>query len=179
MRRFHHTQVIDLFKETFKDLPIIGIEIGTAEAWLTKSVLLEVPNLQLIYTIDPYLHDPTSEFEAHLPPDIQEDRKRRAIEALANYEGRYVFIQDTSDNAVSLTPDSVDFAWIDGDHRKPQIYKDIINYYPKVKLGGIFGGHDYQHAIPMFREMIEGTIYLGDDWTWWVRKDERCLNLIV
>ena len=48
-----------------------------------------------------------------------------------------------SDNAVkSFEPNSIDFLFIDGDHRYCQISKDIENYYPLVKQGGIISGHD-------------------------------------
>ena len=163
---------------TFGDTPLIGIEIGTGDASVSKSILLNIPNVQMIYTIDPYekAYDPTSEFEANLPIEEHQKRKANAQKSLDHYPGRYVLILEKSDDAVILTPDNVDFVYIDGDHNHSQIYRDIINYYPKVRIGGIFGGHDYNHVIPIFREMIEGTIYLGDDWTWWVRKDERCLN---
>ena len=33
--------------------------------------------------------------------------------------------------------------FIDGDHSYEGALKDIANYYPKVKSGGIFAGHDY------------------------------------
>lgn len=160
------------------DVPLIGVEIGTGDASLSKSILLNVPSVQMIYTIDPYelAYDPASEFEASLPIEEHLKRKDNAQKSLDHYPGRYTFILETSDNAVSKIPDNVDFVWIDGDHKHSQIHKDIINYYPKVKIGGIFGGHDYHHVIPMFREMITGVIYLGDDWTWWIRKDDRCLN---
>lgn len=174
--RHHHQQVIDLFKEHFKENNFIGVEIGTAEGWLTKSLLLELPNLQLIYTIDPYKHDPTSEFEARLPIEIHEIRKNEAKKNLEVWGERAKLIVDTSDNAISQIPDNVDFVWVDGDHSNNQVKKDIINYYPKVKINGIFGGHDYQRVIPIFREMIENIIYLGDDWTWWIIKDNRVLK---
>ena len=169
-------QATDVFIETFSDNPITGVEIGTGDGCFSKSLLLNLPNLQMIYTIDPYTQDLTSEFEANLPIEEHEARKTNARLSLDHYPGRYVLIEETSDNAILLIPDNMDFVWVDGDHRPAQIYKDIINYYPKVKSGGIFGGHDYHRVIPIFRDMIEGTIYLGDDWTWWIRKDERCLK---
>jgi hypothetical protein len=33
--------------------------------------------------------------------------------------------------------------YIDGDHDYIGIKNDLINYYPKLKTGGIFAGHDY------------------------------------
>ena len=173
----HHEQVIALFSEHFKDVPFTGIEIGTAQGMLTKSLLLRLPNLTSLYTIDPYRHDPSSHFEASFPVEAQEQRKGEADVALAIYADRLVRLIVGSDEAATQTPDEVDFVYIDGDHTPAQIRRDISNYYPKVKAGGIFGGHDYQHAIPIFRTMIDGQICLGDDLTWWVIKDERELHV--
>ena len=36
-----------------------------------------------------------------------------------------------------------DMIYIDGDHDYIGIKNDLINYYPKLKTGGIFAGHDY------------------------------------
>jgi hypothetical protein len=33
--------------------------------------------------------------------------------------------------------------FIDGDHDYNAVKNDLINYYPKLKKGGIFAGHDY------------------------------------
>jgi len=176
-KQMQYDQIIALCKTHFKDIDIIGIEIGTGTAQTLEMVLACSPNLKLIYTIDPYIHDETSQFEAYAPVEKQEEWKEIARLRIDKYQDRVIKIIDTSDNAVILTPNEVDLVWIDGDHSPEQIKKDLINYYPKVKIGGIFGGHDYQHVIRIFREMIDGIIYLGDDWTWWVIKDERELHV--
>ena len=38
---------------------------------------------------------------------------------------------------------SLDFVFIDASHSYPDVIADIINWLPKVKMGGILGGHDY------------------------------------
>lgn len=38
---------------------------------------------------------------------------------------------------------SYDLVYIDGDHAKEAIERDIDNYLPKVKKGGWIAGHDY------------------------------------
>lgn len=41
---------------------------------------------------------------------------------------------------------SIDFLFIDANHNYESIKKDIELWYPKVKPGGVIGGHDYQFA---------------------------------
>ena len=38
---------------------------------------------------------------------------------------------------------SVDFVFIDGDHRYEMVVRDIEAWFPKLKIGGIIAGHDY------------------------------------
>ena len=37
-----------------------------------------------------------------------------------------------------------DFIYIDADHRYSGMSQDIKNYYPKLKIGGTFAGHDFE-----------------------------------
>ncbi len=43
---------------------------------------------------------------------------------------------------------SVDFVFIDGDHRYEGVRKDIDAWYPIVRSGGVIAGHDYTHEFP-------------------------------
>lgn len=167
----HHTQVIHILQEHFGDKQIQGIELGTAEGLLTKGLLYYLPNLYMIYTIDPYIFDPSKGFEAAVNnQEWHDDRKRQAEVALSIYNGRFTHLCTYSNDAVSLTPNEVDFVWIDGDHRPEQITQDILNYYPKVVSGGIFGGHDWNHAIQHVKRELKETVMVGIDLTWWLIK---------
>lgn len=43
----------------------------------------------------------------------------------------------------SINNNSVDLLFIDGDHRYHQAKRDLKNYWPKIKVGGVLLGHDY------------------------------------
>lgn len=50
----------------------------------------------------------------------------------------------TSDDMIKmLDEDSIDFAYIDGDHSPEQVYKDAVNIFTKVKKNGIILFDDY------------------------------------
>ena len=168
----HHEQMLAFYKEYFQDRPIVGIEIGTAEGMLTKTLLQFMPNITKLYTIDPYIHVPTSHYEAHHVQEWHDDRKRQAEVALDIYRDRVVLLQMGSDEAVSKTPDEVDFLYVDGDHTEDQVIRDINNYMPKVKDGGIVSGHDFPTLIgPFYRDgLLPRPITLGIDLTWWLIK---------
>ena len=50
---------------------------------------------------------------------------------------------------------SVDFVFIDGDHRYEMVLKDIESWFPKVKIGGIIAGHDYAWSKDVRRAVHE------------------------
>ena len=57
-------------------------------------------------------------------------------------------LHGTSDAMVREVEDgSQDLIFIDGDHRYSQVKRDIRNYLPKLRPGGIICGHDYESPI--------------------------------
>ncbi len=58
-------------------------------------------------------------------------------------------IKKTSMDAVlDFPPRSLDFVYIDADHRFPFIAQDLYYWYWRVKRGGIIAGHDYLDTRP-------------------------------
>jgi predicted O-methyltransferase YrrM len=62
---------------------------------------------------------------------------------LEQANGYYNLLQMTSDEAVNQYEDgSIDFIMIDGDHTYEAVKRDIINYFPKMRPGGLMTGDD-------------------------------------
>lgn len=56
-------------------------------------------------------------------------------------------IQLPSTEAAKLYEDkSLDFVFIDANHRYEYVKEDIFAWTPKIKLGGLIAGHDYNHG---------------------------------
>ena len=65
-----------------------------------------------------------------------------------NYFNRLKIIKDFSDNAVKFFEDNFfDFIYIDANHSYEMAKKDISLWYPKLKKGGLFAGHDYLNKV--------------------------------
>lgn len=58
------------------------------------------------------------------------------------FADRVTFIRKKSDDALSELP-LLDFVYIDGQHTHAQVWRDCINYFDKIKDGGLIGGHDF------------------------------------
>jgi hypothetical protein len=55
-------------------------------------------------------------------------------------------VRKYSFDAVKDFPDEYfDLIFIDADHTYPGISRDLVDWWPKVKKGGVFCGHDYVH----------------------------------
>lgn len=53
---------------------------------------------------------------------------------------------NSSDIAKKFKDNSIDFLFIDGDHTYSGVKRDLENWFPKIKSGGVIGGHDYSEA---------------------------------
>lgn len=153
----------------------VGIEIGVDEAPTSWWLVSKRPDLKL-YGIDPYLAYQDwypGGFISQQANDQKYDKMRQRMDRFGD---RWKHYRITSDDAVPLFQDnSMDFIFIDGLHEYDQVLKDCRNYYPKIKSGGVFSGHDYKviegvgRAVDEFAQEVGATVnYLpsNDVWYW-------------
>lgn len=92
---------------------------------------------------------------------------------LSDYKGKFEIIHGLSQDVSSRIKDNeLDAVYIDGNHRYEFVRTDIELYYPKVKKGGIIGGHDYKDSEPGVKQAVgERFANFGQsNWDWWVTK---------
>jgi predicted O-methyltransferase YrrM len=125
--------------KTMKD-PFV-VEIGCSEGDTTEWLLQCNPTLRIV-CIDPYVN--YVDWNGNHLNDRQEFYEK-TLRRLAPYGERFKMIRDFSDNVVDMFEnESIDLLFIDGLHTYDQVAIDCDNYYPKVKTGGVFSGHDYR-----------------------------------
>lgn len=113
----------------------IGIEIGTDQGTTTEYLLRTIPDLTL-YGVDDYRENRIESIQ-NLTFEIYKSK-------VLPYADRFKHYKKTSDDAIiEFEDESVDFVFVDGDHRYEQVLKDCQNYYVKLKNGGLFCGHDW------------------------------------
>lgn len=157
----------------------VGIEIGTDGGTTTVHLLKQIPKLTL-HGIDPYIPyidwgGITFSWHDGKNSDSQ-DSYKSFMDKVAPFGERYIHHKKTSDEAVvDFADESMDFIFIDGLHTYEQVTKDCNNYYPKLKKGGLFCGHDFSaikgvnQAINEFAQKIGLThlnIMKQDVWYW-------------
>ena len=152
--------------------PLIGAEIGVQRATNAYNIMRLLPMAKL-YLIDPYdWYEDSTE-----PEDLDTLRiYETALNKMKRYGPRIFFIRKTSEEAVDFVQEPLDFVYIDGNHLYDYVKKDIELYYPKLKSGGILGGHDFNATYPGVAEAVlefarKHRLQLqGDNIDWWLVK---------
>jgi len=152
--------MILFMKKHYNSSSLVGAEIGVFKGKNAYNILNNL-NIKKLYLIDPYenfqLEDLEKDkehiynyLELNTKDDIASFKKNmkslynEARERLNWYKGKIEFIKLTSEKAVETFPDEYfDFVYIDGNHLYEYVIRDIELYYPKVKDGGVIGGHDF------------------------------------
>jgi hypothetical protein len=119
----------------------VGVEIGVFKGQFSKTVLDQWQGK--LYMIDPWrpLGD---EYEDASNHKNHTDAYERTMENIRGYEDRAIMIRSLAEDIVELFPDnSLDFIYIDANHAYEYVKQDIELWYPKLKKGGLFAGHDY------------------------------------
>ena len=125
-----------------KRLTGIGIEIGVARGINAKQILDTWSGY--LYLVDPWQHIDKYEDIANVSDLEQETIFRDTVKLLTPYFRRVTILRRFSKDAVSEFPDEFfDFIYIDADHSYEAIKLDISIWWPKLKKGGLMGGHDY------------------------------------
>jgi hypothetical protein len=154
---------------------LVGVEVGVCLAHTTEAFIKGIKNLKKLYAIDNY---PT--FVDWDGSDWNQYRqnlmKKTAQEKMIPYKSKVEFLHISSQEFVrTIEDESLDFVFIDGDHSYEAALKDFENYYPKIKNGGIFAGHDIQlnsihTALTHFLKERYDQVSIVSNSAWYLRK---------
>lgn len=129
-----------------RDFPIVVAEVGV-EKGLNATEMLGKMNISRLYLIDPY-PEYTDCSTGYVSKQVNQDTYRMMFNNVQNWLDKITLVHQTSQFAATLFPDEFfDFVYIDGNHDYEPVRTDIAAWWPKVKVGGIIGGHDYK-GIP-------------------------------
>lgn len=121
---------------------LVCCEIGVCHGFSSEYFLKNVSNIKTYYAIDnyPVFNDWDG---TRLTAERQEETKNRCRQKLSVFDNKVVFVyEDSSQYYKNFDDGMFDFIFIDGDHSYESTLNDIKNYWPKIKKGGLFSGHD-------------------------------------
>jgi len=150
----------------------VGAEVGVFEGFLTDKVLKYVRPSKY-YLIDPYKEYEDVVGMIDLNQGVWDDLYKRTVE---RFEGQPVeFIRkDSLDGVQGFADGMFDYVYLDGDHKKEEVIKDIEAWVKKVRIGGRIGGHDMDEggvASGVYAYAAQNGILVEreyNDWWWMV-----------
>jgi hypothetical protein len=165
-----HRPMIDYVKNNYSH-PLHIAEIGVL--WGTNALrMFNNLNVEIMYLIDPYMKYDEYDWRevVFLPSSFNS-----ALNNLNEYADRVVSLQMTSEEAAAHIPNELDMVYIDGNHAYDYVKKDIMLYAPKIKPGGVIGGHDIigspgsldvQHAVFEYADAHDLFVHIDypDGW---------------
>lgn len=136
------------FGQLLNDMGLLGeaVEIGTHRGEFAK-VLLDSWNGKKLHCVDPWTVPEGYEDQAKLlwggATNRQEDFE--VAKTLHDFHpGRVEFYAMRSEDALTqLVLNSLDFVYVDGDHRQDYVFHDLVTWWHMLKPGGVLAGHDW------------------------------------
>lgn len=121
----------------------VGVEVGSGFGGFAERILEQWPGT--LYMIDPWTRQPDHVYREATNRQVNLDKwYEQAVAAVSRFENRARILRTFSDLAAPQFEDeSLDFVYIDGNHSFEAVTLDLALWFPKVRRGGIFSGHDY------------------------------------
>ena len=176
-----HTHV----KDSHLKISAIGAEVGVSEGATSAQLLSHFPKLHLLM-IDSWRETPPEERQTAckdyleaLTQDEHDKAKQKALSVTEFAEERRTVFHLTSQKAAGRIEDgALDFVFLDGDHSEAGVLRDLEAWFPKVRRGGLFAGHDWgskqlqgvTRAVNGFLEKKNLPLMVAKYKTWWTIK---------
>jgi predicted O-methyltransferase YrrM len=126
-----------------------GAEIGVAGGQNIKHLLENCSHIEKLYGIDSYSPDSFDMKHINVNKEFGsfEGLFKEVNLMLSQFGDRTQLIRKTSSDALKeFLDESLDFIFLDANHEFDSVYSDISSWFPKIKKGGIFMGHDWDHG---------------------------------
>ena len=155
----------------------IIVELGTGYATTVCMLAQNCPNIKKIYTVDPYTPYTTSWVENDNYFGKKEVDNAKVIARhnidFSGFKEKIEVVNLTSNSALSMFNDeSIDLLFYDATQTLEVAYKDLDDWYKKIKTNGIVSGHCWkllQDAILNFKKNVDQDSMLSvydDVWAW-------------
>ena len=147
-----------------KDL--VGLELGVLRGDSYLTMLFNCPNIKTLYGVDAYKpfndyinesgvesKEPTMTFDQKDIEFVKIYCYHRLSNIRPELKDKIRFLEmDSNEVLKHVKDDELDFIFLDAYLSKQQAVQDLEAWYPKVKKGGLFSGHDY--FSPMVYEAV-------------------------
>lgn len=164
----------------FRDLGFTrGIEVGVCDGRYSEILMQTIPGLEML-GVDPYV--PYYRYNDYRKATTLDSKLIEARNKLDGYKNYTLALGWSVEVAKWIQNESVDFVFIDANHKYEFVKEDIKTWYPKVRKGGILSGHDYYEfksgrggVIPAVNEFVaeHGLELQTTEWDMEAHQDDR------
>ena len=124
-----------------------GAELGVQQGIFSDQTLTTWPSCEKYYLVDVWRQQKNYDDGANVDDSKQEKLFEETQKRLEAYKDKTVFIRKFTSEAVHQIQDGeLDYVYVDARHDYCGCMQDLELYWPKVRAGGIFAGHDYKTA---------------------------------
>lgn len=123
----------------------IGAEVGVHEGDFS-SYIIDYVQPKKLFLIDPWItqNKPGSWYDKKVISESEMDQRYERVVKKFSNNNDVVILRKKSENIGNLIDaNSLDFAYIDGDHSYESVCKDFDIFYEKLRPGGYLLGDDY------------------------------------
>ncbi len=187
--KIHARTLIRLIKENVSEYPRMGAEIGVWRGGLSADLLRTFPFMYLV-AVDNWSTDLANKGSS-MPKSVEEviAAKNEFYESTAFANGRRIVLEFDSKEARRCAPSHLDFIFIDACHLYESVRQDLEFWYPKLMVGGLFCGHDYNNhrdrvggygvkrAVTEWAEKNGKVIRTAPGSIWWTKKNMSDVRL--
>ena len=168
-----------ILENDYSDYLEIGLGHGTTTSYLMRNI--KDPDFRF-YGVDSYkayggLHKKGLRFKQD-----RFDANRRVVENIFWMDKRSRFFNMFAHDAAEEFKDySFDIIFIDGNHTHDGVMQDLKDWYPLLREGGMFCGHDYypvghhyhcvSKAVNEFAKSVDKEVLTAPDHVWYFKKD--------
>ena len=119
--------------EKFGRKPVVAVELGVA-AGDNAARIFKALRCSNLFLVDSWQQRYNAEAKEWL---------RRTYEKFDGIKNVFIVRQEAIAAAGLFTVNAIDYLYIDDDHSPEHVYKELVAWYKKVKVGGIIAGHDW------------------------------------
>lgn len=140
---------VELWKKIIqKSKAKTAAEIGVYKGAFAEKILKECPGINQYYMIDPWRNLENWNKPANRTNDIFESHYQLTLEKTAFAKEKRIILRGKTTEVIDeISKNSLDFAYIDGDHTLKGISIDLIKIWDKISETGILAGDDFCPSI--------------------------------
>ena len=137
----------------------VGVELGVKKGEFSQEILSRWPSCSKYVLVDLWTPQVNYKDLANVDQKTHDSFLEKSRENLRPFQNKLEVCRNYTSVCVHLYPDNFfDFVYVDARHDYKGVLQDLQLWWPKLKPGGVLGGHDYVTND-------EGPKQSGQDWS--------------